>query len=358
MFDQDCVAISKKLCEDGYVKIPGLLPPHVLAGIQSAVDEAFQVAPYGRDEATNAVEAPSRLVGLGEHVDILPVYCLPNEEIKALPSYPTIKGVLHDLLGDDFYLDRAIVRRARGKCPRFYYHKDQRGDIGLTVLLNHLASEAGATTVRPCTHLGTPPTLFCMRNINERDPNEVEMTGDAGDAYFFYRDVDHSRAPNDSGADNIQLILSFVNRNTEPSAHSRRAQSDADLIGTPEDVRHMLRPYDGRPVQDDRSFVNKLIFGSGFSSAGAGDYDVRNDLFRDILYHLFLVRGRPIRDKGNGALWRNTTRLNERRAVRLWQYLSHLSWRATARGLLLQMLRKTSAGRAAADYFRRMLKLA
>jgi hypothetical protein len=356
VLDQDCAAISRKLCDEGFVKISGLLSPNILAKIQGTIEEAFHAAPYGRDEASNLPEPPNRLVGLGEHIDILPIYCLPNDEVKLIPSHPAIKAVLKDLLGEDFYLDRAIVRRARGKCPRFYYHKDQRGDIGLTILMNDLRPEAGATTVRPGTHLGTPPTLFCMRDINERDPAEVELTGNAGDAYFFYRDIDHSRAPNASGADNIQLIMSFVNKNTAPSAHSRHAHTESDLAGVPDDVKHMLRPYDGRPADEPEGLINKLVFGSGFSSAGAGDYDVRNDLFRDFLYHLFLVRGKPVRDKGNGALWRNTTRLNELRNVSLWQYLSHLRWRALLRSLTLQALRRTAIGRAIVSYLRRALK--
>ena len=35
------------------------------------------------------------------------------------------------------------------------------------------------------------------------------------------------------------------------------------------------------PRSTVKRIVEKLIYGSGFSSPGAGDYDVRNDLFRD-----------------------------------------------------------------------------
>ncbi len=345
-----------QLCERGYVHIPGFLAQPALATVQAAVERSFEETPYGRDERTNAPMDSNRLVGLGEDVDLLSIFHMQSRELKSIPDGANLRAALDELLGKDFYLDRAVVRRARNRCGRFYFHKDQHGDIGLTVLLNDLGRGAGATLVRPERHLGTPPTLFCMPDINAEDPAEVEMTGRAGDAYLFYRDIDHSRAENRTDTSNIQLIFTFVNRNTVPAAHSRQSLGPGHLEELPETVRWMLRPYDGRPVDRHDGLVERLIYASGYSSPGAGDFDVRNDLVRDFLYNAFFVNGRPLRDKANGLLPRNTTRLNERLRVSPWRYLSHLPRRTALRHLVIQILRRTAGGRAAVAFLRRTIR--
>ena len=171
------------------------------------------------------------------------------------------------------------------------------------------------------------------------------MTGKAGDAYLFYRDIDHSRAENLNGDDNIQLIFTFVNKNTQPASNNRQGLCQDDIEELHPSLRHMLRPYDGTPDDAPKGFVERLLYGSGFSSPGAGDYDVRNDLFRDFLYTMFFVRGVSLRDPVDQSLPRNTTKLNEIRKVTVWEYVKDLSWWLVFRTYVLAALRKNAIGR-------------
>lgn len=343
----------EKLCEDGFVHIPNFLAPPLLDEVQAAVGDAFAEAPYGRNERSGEPEEATRLVGLGKDVDILPIVQLRNRSLNTVPIDPNLRRIMGHLLGDDFYLDRSVVRRARGRCDRFYFHKDQHGDIGLTVLLNDLGPDEGATTVLPGRFLTTPPTVFAVRNINDAQPDEVQMTGRAGDAYLFFRDIDHSRAQNETEKANVQLILTFTNKNTFPAAHSRQGVNAGHLEGTPDAFRHMLRPYDGLPLDAPKGVVEKIIYGSGFSSPGAGDYDLRNDLFRDVLYNMFYVTGRPMRVGKDAALPRNTTTLNEARRFSLIRYAMELNWWLVIRSHLLRLLRGFSLGRAMVDFLKK-----
>jgi len=345
----------QELCEQGFVHIPGFIPEDVLGEIQTNVHAAFYEAPYGRDEKSGEAEDETRLVGLGTDVDVLPVYKLRGENLLLPLMNPDLQEILRELLGEDFYLDRATGRRARAKSERFYFHKDQHGDIGLTVLLNDLEKNAGATAALPKRHLGTPPTLFSVKNINASHPDEIQMTGKAGDAYLFFRDIDHSRAKNLTDQDNIQLIYTFVNKNTQPASNNRQGLRQEDIKDLHPSLKHMLRSYDGTPEEGPKSFVEKLLYDSGFSSAGAGDYDVRNDLFRDFLYTMFFVRGKTLRDPVDQSLPRNTTKLNEIRKVTVWGYVKELSWWLIFRAHVLAVLRKTAIGRAAIQSLKKVL---
>ncbi|MDA1091001.1 MAG: phytanoyl-CoA dioxygenase family protein [Proteobacteria bacterium] len=344
-----------ELCEQGFVHIPGFVPKDVLGDIQKTVHEAFYDTPYGRDERTGAAEDETRLVGLGTDVDVMPVLTLPGKSPLLPLTNPDLQGILAELLGEDYYLDRATVRRARANSDRFYYHKDQHGDIGLTVLLNDLGVNAGATSALPRRHLGTPPTLFAVKNINAAHPDEVQMTGKAGDAYLFYRDIDHSRAENLTADDNVQMIYAFVNKNTQPASNNRQCLDQNALKDLPLTLQQMLRPYDGVPAGEYKGFVEKFLYGSGFTSPGAGDYDVRNDLFRDFLYTMFFVRGKTLRNPADQSLPRNTTKLNEIRKVTFWQYVRGLSWWLVFRSYVLAALRKTSRGEAAIHSLKKVL---
>jgi len=346
MADKIADQYIEALNESGMLAIPGLIPQSEIGGVQADISEAFEESPYGRDEKTGEIQNESRIVGLGEDVDILSVFQIDSANVKSIVDDSKIKHVMTGLLGEDFYLDRAIVRRARSDSSRFYYHKDQHGDIGLAILLTDLGPDSGATTVLPGRHLGTPLTLFSLNNINDAHPGEIQMTGKAGDAFLFYRDIDHSRAENLAKQDNTQLIFSFVNKNTFPGSHSRSGIKQKSLADCPSDVQHMLRPYDGEPLDENRSFVEKLIYGSGYSSPGAGDYDIRNDLWRDFLYTMFYVRGKKLRKSDRHPLPRNTTRLNEIKKVSLLNYLGQLKWRLVFRNLTLQIMRRSSAGRS------------
>ncbi len=334
----------QKLYDDGFVHVPNFVPEAILGDIQKIVHEAFYKTPYGRDERTGKAEDSSRLVGLGSDVDVLPILSLPGTKSLLPLNNSDLLSVLKELLGDEFYLDRATIRRARAKSKRFYYHKDQHGDIGLTILLNDLEKNAGATTALPKRHLGTPPTLFSIKNINSSHPDEVQMTGKAGDAYLFYRDIDHSRAENLTASDNVQMIFAFVNKNTCPAANNRQCLDQSSLKNLSPSLKHMLRPYDGTSREKKAGIVEKLIYGSGFSSPGAGDYDVRNDLFRDFLYTMFFVRGKKLRSSSDNTLPRNTTKLNEIQNVTLRKYIGELSFWLVLRTYALASLRKTNLG--------------
>ena len=344
----------EKLCWDGYVHIPQFLEPGLLKKVNAAVEAAFEEAPYGRNERTGEKEPATRSVGLGSDVDLLSIIQLRDQSLNSVPLNPYLLALLENMLGKDFYLDRAVVRRARGKCDRFYFHKDQHGDIGLTVLLNDLGHDEGATTAIPGRFLGTPPSLYTIKDINPAHPDEVQMTGKAGDAYLFIRDIDHSRAQNLTDKANTQLILAFINKNTFPAAHSRQGITPEVMEGADPRLKHMLRPYDGTPLDEPKGLIERYLYGGGYSSPGGGDYDVRNDLFRDFVYTMFYVKGKPLRSGPDAPLPRNTTRLNEIKRVSFFQYIMSLNWWLVFRNLTLRILRKFKAGDIVVNALRKL----
>ena len=332
------------LVEHGYVHIPRFVEPALLADLKRSVKSALDAAPFGLNERTLEPETETSRTGLGEGVDVFPIYQLPYQALKLVPGNPLLIGLMTALLGKDYYLDRSIIRKARAESPRFYFHKDQHGDIGLAILLEDVTSDEGSTSFIPDSHVGTPPTLFRVRDIAAAHPREVQMSGKAGDAFLFSRDIDHSRAPNRSGRDTVQLLYTFINKNTPPAAHSRRKLSAEDLAGLPAAVSHMLRPYPGDADGTDGSLIDRFIYQSGFSSAGAGDYDVRNDLIRDFFYVLRHARGAGAKN-GQGEYYRNVTLINEVRPTSVGEYLRNTDFYLVARNLTLQFLRQTALGR-------------
>jgi len=348
----------EKLCEDGFAHIPQFLDPALLKDVCAVVKNAFEDAPYGRNERTGEKENENRSVGLGSDVDLLSIIQLRDKSLNAVTENPHLHDLLNKLLGKDFYMDRAVVRRARGKCDRFYFHKDQHGDIGLNILLNDIGENEGATSVLPGRHLGAPPSLFTIKDVNPAHPDEIQMIGTAGDAYLFYRDIDHSRAPNLTDKANNQLIVTFINKNTVPAAHSRQYISPEDLEGVDAKLKHILRPYDGEPLDGRRNFIENYLYGGEYSSPGGGDYDVRYDLLRDFVYTMFYVKGKPLRPGPDAPLPRNTTRLNERMRVSMLQYMFRLDWWLVFRNQMLKFLRTFKAGIKLIDVLKKIRPVA
>ena len=86
-------------------------------------------------------------------------------------------------------------------------------------------------------------SFVSIKNINDAQPNEVQMTGKAGDAYLFYRDIDHSRAENLTSNDNVQIIYAFVNKNTRPAANNRECFDPTSLKDVPMEIKKMLHRW-------------------------------------------------------------------------------------------------------------------
>ncbi len=318
--------------------------------MQAAEAHAFHENPYGGNEETGEAEDSTRRVGIGDNIDIQPLMHLPDNEariLKTLPGNPIIANTAERVLGKDFYLDRNIARRSRAHDGgRLYFHKDQHGDLGMMVLVYNITEEdQGATCVMPGTHLGTPLPLFTMSNLNDKHPKEVQGLGTAGDVYLFFRDIDHGRSANLSDHNTTQLLYTFVGKNTVPASWSRQGAMDGHLAGLPDNIVHMMRPYDGRPSDDFSGWVERFLYGSDFYSPGSGDYDVRNDLIRDFVYTITTFRGKGGDNLDDAPLPRYVTVLARMIRISPWDYLKKINLGLAVKTLGKQFYRRFFLGR-------------
>ncbi|MBT5456307.1 MAG: hypothetical protein HOK82_06845 [Rhodospirillaceae bacterium] len=342
------------LLRDGFVHLTNVYTSEEIEAMKAAEANAFDEAPYGRKEETGEVEDSNRVVGIGDDIDVIPLMHLPDNEariLKTLPGKPIIANTAERVLGKDFYLDRTVARRSRARSGgRLYFHKDQHGDLGMMVLVYDITEEdQGATVVMPGTHLGTPLPLFTMPNINDKHQKEVQGLGSAGDVYLFFRDIDHGRSANLSDHNTTQLLYTFVNKNTVPASWSRQGAKKEHLAGLPDNIHHMMRPYDGRPSDNYSGWVERFLYGSDFFSPGSGDYDVRNDLIRDFVYTITTFRGKDVEDLGEDPLPRYFTVLARKIRITPWDYLKKINFGLMVTNLCKQFYRRVFLGRRTID---------
>ena len=330
--------------------LTNVFTPEEIEAMKAAEAHAFNENPYGGNEETGAPEDSTRVVGIGDNIDVLPLMHLPDNEariLKTLPGKPIIVNTAERVLGKDFYLDRTIARRSRARDGgRLYFHKDQHGDLGMMVLVYDITEEdQGATVVMPGTHLGAPLPLFTMTNLNDKHDDEVQGLGSAGDVYLFFRDIDHGRSANLSDHNTTQLLYTFVGKNTVPASWSRQGAKDGHLTGLPNNIVHMMRPYDGRPSDDFSGWVERFLYGSDFYSPGSGDYDVRNDLIRDFVYTITTFRGKGGDNLDDAPLPRYVTVLARMIRISPWDYLKKINLGLAVKILSKQFYRRFFLGR-------------
>jgi hypothetical protein len=205
------------LRRDGFLRVPGA-GAALLPGLRAATDKILAATPHGYDNSPlYSGRKPTPRAAAPKPTDRAPTVIIPHvgflaPELLAPLADPALRGLLERIVGRDFYLSNTWFQMVPPGTGRLAYHKDPRGSITLNILLDDIEPSMGSTCVVPGTHLNTPPPAACLRDILAPRPDEIDMTGAAGDFLFFSAETWHARSENLSDRPTRRLFYNFYSR--------------------------------------------------------------------------------------------------------------------------------------------------
>jgi ectoine hydroxylase-related dioxygenase (phytanoyl-CoA dioxygenase family) len=185
-----------QLQRDGYLLLRGAVPVALLPRLQAAFD---------------AGERPSDQWPVPRGHDWRHALVDLDPAVQAACRLPALLSAVHALLGQPFFLAQVEGREPRAGGGRQTLHRD--GDdpaatesVSALVFLDPYGPDNGATRVLAGTQagagLGVAP---CHAH-----PDEIQLTGEAGDILAFDANLLHGAALNAGGARRRSLLVSYV----------------------------------------------------------------------------------------------------------------------------------------------------
>ena len=223
----------EQLDEQGYLLLPGVVSPDRLERLRDRVEQV-----YG-EEGDNAGHEFRR----EEHVRRLANLVAKGEEFEDLVSEPAILAHIAEVLGDDFKLSSLNARSANpyedcrqplhidaGAIP------DERGYwVCNTIwLLDDFTPQNGATRCVPGSHKWKTNPVTELRDPVAPHPEEVLVTGRAGDVVVMNAHMWHGGTENRTALPR-RALHAFYCRGDKPQQQYQKA-----LI--PEEVQRRFRP--------------------------------------------------------------------------------------------------------------------
>jgi len=236
---------------NGYLVLPGVLPPAELAALRRAADEAEER--WRADPGLPGTRIPEFLE-IAAIMEYDPLLC-------DLAEHPRIFPLVREVLGPDVALiDHAYyITPPGGRIDGTAWHTDVRTRLrGLhhagsmmmvraMIALTDIAPDGGATLVLPGSHLQPDGTSIPAPATPEEMPGAVPLACAAGSAYFFNGNLLHAPANNRSAATRRVLLYNYGHkwmrmwRDHEPSprlAAAARTPMRRQLLG-------LTAPYRG-----------------------------------------------------------------------------------------------------------------
>ncbi len=233
---------------------------------------------------------------------------------------PAIHEFIESVVGRDYYLSNTWMQCVPTGTGRMWFHKDPRGSVSFTFLLDSIGPRSGSTCVVPGTQLNTPPADFCLNDINQAHPDEVELRGEPGDIVFFAPEAWHGRAVNASGQTTRRLFFNFYSRSSKASTSWAKGVSEEQV----EKVKATLPEKTHRMFELDPVLTARLqtdAFTSGELRVGAKSHD---RVLADITHALRTYGKSSGHPKHPGYLLPYTTRLTEHQNFSIIQYLRQI----------------------------------
>lgn len=227
-------AIKVLHCE-GFVRIKAATDESIFKKMIKAVSALEELYPNGFiNKGVYSLEAMEARTAAPKTTDRAPTAIYPNVGFLApellLPlAIPAIRSIVESMVGNDYYLSNTWMQRVPPETGRMAYHKDPRGSVTFILMLDDIDDNMGSTNLIPRSHLNTPPPAYCMSNIQNRHPKEVDLTGNAGDIVFFTPDTWHARAENRSGKSTRRLFYNFYSKSSKSTTSWANAVSKSAI---------------------------------------------------------------------------------------------------------------------------------
>lgn len=334
------------LAADGYLRVPGAYDGAALSELVASISGLLERNPYGFNVAplyTGQKSSPREQ--MPKSTDHAPTVIIPHfgfiapELMKPLAN-PHLYELIERMVGKDFCLNNTWFQMVPPGTRRMAYHKDARGTITLNILLDDIGPKMGSTCLVPGSHVNTPPAMFCMNNIQQEDPREIDMVGDAGDLVLFSNETWHARSENVSDKWTRRLFYNFCSRSSKSvfvwSGVVDDEQLEAARGALPPEYRHMLMV--------DEELSRQLATVSGpplrrwFLKSNSAD-----TLVRDLVYQWQMYGQKVEHDDHPGFLLPYTTRMVEKASFKPIHYLSQIKPLPTLTHMAGYMRRKAYA---------------
>ncbi|HJS29397.1 MAG TPA: phytanoyl-CoA dioxygenase family protein [Anaerolineales bacterium] len=220
---------QRQLAESGYVLFPALIDPSQVVALRSRLEELW--AAEGLEAGVENYIEPGvrRLANLANKGEIF----------RGIYARAEVLEAVQDIMGSEV---RASMVNARDVPPhagaRMPFHMDsdggrQRDEVGFNAataiwMLDDFTVENGATAIIPGSHsFGRNPKQV-LADLNAPHPEEVIITGAAGDVLVFNGHCWHAGRPNLTGVPRRALLVHYL-RADVPRPASRRQHLDPEM---------------------------------------------------------------------------------------------------------------------------------
>ncbi|HAO98716.1 MAG TPA: hypothetical protein DCQ83_01590 [Fibrobacteres bacterium] len=320
------MTLQERLHRDGYLHVPGAVPQELFGEMLRAVQRLKEQYPYGflTEDMYAGKTAIQRTVA-PKPTDFTATMIYPNagflEPVLLAPlAWPWVHELVESVIGKDYYFSNTWMQGVSPGIGRMGFHKDPRGSLSFTLLLDDIGPGMGSTCLVPGSHLNTPPADFCMSDTQQPYPGEIELSGKAGDILFFSAETWHGRAVNASDKTTYRLFYNFYNRSSKNTTTWEKTASSDQV----EKVKASLPSSLHRMFELDASFTDQL------RAAAFNHIDARDGLrsFENVLAdirHSQRTYGKSVsHPKHSGHLLPYTTRLTENARFSTFKYLQHM----------------------------------
>lgn len=330
-----------QLVHDGYLHLSTPLDKTDLAEIYAAAKRLETRFPFGFiNKGVYANQRPEPRLKAPKPSDYAPTIIYPNvgfmEPAFLAPlKYEAIHDLIKSVIGEDYYFSNTWMQNVPPETGRMAFHKDPRGSISFVLMLDDIGDDMGSTCLVPGSHLNTPPAAFCMDNIQQPHPKEIDLCGKAGDIVFFSPETWHARAANHSSSPTRRLFYNFYSRSCKATTSWANGVSEEEVIraqaSLPEPYRKMFF-IDAKLAASLQTSLSSNELAQGSNS--------HNHFFADIKHSKRFYGKSCIQPSLPNCTIPYTTRLMEGSAFSFSQYLRCLKPIPTAKIVARSLLER------------------
>lgn len=225
-----------QLAQNGYLHLSKPLEKTDLTEIYAAVKRMETRFPFGFiNKGVYSGQRPRPRQKAPEPSDYAPTIIYPNigfiePALLAPLKYEAVHDLIKSVIGEDYYLSNTWMQNVPPETGRMAFHKDPRGSISFVLMLDDIGDDMGSTCLVPGSHINTPPAAYCMDNIQQPHPKEIDLCGKAGDIVFFSPETWHARAANHSKSPTRRLFYNFYSRSSKATTSWANGVSEEEVI--------------------------------------------------------------------------------------------------------------------------------
>jgi hypothetical protein len=354
-YDMDTVLSDEQwqeLVSRGVLYVPGFLNKDEVAELRATTDDLYERYPFGFVGGRGTGDkrpVPREHEPAHESAQVMPII---GSGFHAPLFHKLItKGVIYDtmqrLLGPGFRFGSAHAHTVRPNIGRLQFHKDAYGLAGAVLLIDEFDHDNGGTSIVPGSHVNTPGPYFCMNDVRDSHPDEIQTVGKPGDLYLFLNDAWHGRSLNTSDTNKRKVMYLFQSRNHFPAPDwslkfSPEAVKEA-AENLPEQYHHLFDWWGAEEgaVSEKQNETTGLQRWSWRNGSGNNETIIRDIIFNAMNAGRF---SRP--DAKDAELPNNMTYPHAATRFRVAAYLSQVNIKVTARMYASGLLRALPGGAA------------